>query len=207
MCSRSMLFVVSAPSGTGKTSLLQNLLETVDALSLSISFTTRPQRPGEQDGVDYHFVSRQEFLRLREQGEFLECAEVFGHFYGTSKVALETLSRGGRDVLLEIDWQGARQIRAHWSDAVSLFLLPPDREQLRKRLRQRGRDPEQVIAKRLAGSIEEISHCNEFDYLLVNDNFDRTLAEMAAIVLAERARTYRRRTSLHGLIGSLSSGS
>jgi guanylate kinase len=203
---KGTLFIVSAPSGAGKTSLLARLLEQTETLCLSISHTTRPIRPGEVDGVNYHFTDRTRFIRMVEQGRFLEHAEVFGNFYGTSADWVTTTLRSGKDVILEIDWQGAQQIRRLVPETVSIFILPPSLPVLAERLRGRGQDGEDVIARRLAGARDEISHYGEYDYLVVNDDFDRALADMAAIFRAERQRTERQMTGRVDLLTDLLSG-
>ena len=166
------LFVVAAPSGAGKSTLVNALLEREPSISLSISHTTRPPRPGEQYGRHYYFVERAEFEREVAEGVFLEHAEVHGNFYGTSRTTVAELLEQGRDVLLEIDWQGARQIRKSKPDCVSVFILPPSRAELERRLRGRGSDSAEVIARRLHNSREEIAHAHEFDYVIVNDRFE-----------------------------------
>lgn len=203
---KGTLFIVSAPSGAGKTSLLAKLLEQTETLCLSISHTTRPIRPGEVDGVDYHFTDRARFTRMVEQGRFLEHAEVFGNFYGTSADWVTNTLRSGKDVILEIDWQGAQQIRRLVPETISIFILPPSLPVLAERLRGRGQDGEDVIARRLAGARDEISHYGEYDYLVVNDDFDRALADMAAIFRAERQRTERQMSGRVDLLSDLLSG-
>jgi guanylate kinase len=183
------LFVVAAPSGAGKSTLVNALLEREPAISLSISHTTRPPRPGEQYGRHYYFVERQEFEREIAEGIFLEHAEVHGNLYGTSRTTVAGLLEQGRDVLLEIDWQGARQIRKSKPDCVSVFILPPSRPELERRLRGRGSDSAEVIARRLHNSREEIAHAHEFDYIIVNDDFDVALDDLQAIVHAVRQRS------------------
>ncbi|WP_114238938.1 guanylate kinase [Dyella sp. C9] len=183
------LFVVAAPSGAGKSTLVNALLEREPAISLSISHTTRPPRPGEQYGRHYYFVERPEFEREIAEGIFLEHAEVHGNLYGTSRNTVNTLLEQGRDVLLEIDWQGARQIRKSKPDCVSVFILPPSRPELERRLRGRGSDSAEVIARRLHNSREEIAHAHEFDYIIVNDDFDVALGDLQAIVRAVRQRS------------------
>jgi len=183
------LFVVAAPSGAGKSSLVNALLEREPAISLSISHTTRPPRPGEQYGRHYYFVERAEFEREVAEGIFLEYAEVHGNLYGTSLTTVQGLLAQGRDVLLEIDWQGAEQIRAAKPDCVSVFILPPSRVELERRLRGRGSDAPEVIERRLHNSREEIAHAHTFDYILVNDSFDVALADLQAIVRAVRLRS------------------
>jgi len=183
------LFVVAAPSGAGKSSLVNALLEREPTISLSISHTTRPPRPGELYGRHYYFVEREAFEQQVAEGTFLEHAEVHGNLYGTSRTTVQDLLASGRDVLLEIDWQGAAQIRRSMPDCVSVFILPPSRAELERRLRGRGSDAPDVIERRLHNSREEIAHAHTFDYILVNDVFDDALADLQAIVRAVRLRT------------------
>ena len=183
------LFVVAAPSGAGKSSLVNALLEREPAISLSISHTTRPPRPGELYGRHYYFVERAEFEREITEGIFLEHAEVHGNLYGTSRTSVQSLLTQGRDVLLEIDWQGAEQIRRSKPDCVSVFILPPSRVELERRLRGRGSDSAEVIERRLHNSRGEIAHAHEFDYILVNDVFEDALTDLQAIVRAVRLRS------------------
>jgi len=180
------LFIVSAPSGAGKSSLVKALLERDSAIRLSISYTTRAPRPGEVDGEHYHFVSCEAFQERLGKGEFLESAEVYGNYYGTSQPWIEGEMAAGRDILLEIDWQGAAQVRRLVPDAISLFILPPSIEELRRRLQGRGSDSEEVIARRMAAAREDVSHCLAFDYLVVNDRFDDAVDDLVAIVRAQR---------------------
>lgn len=182
------LYIVTAPSGAGKTTLVHAVLEREPGLALSISYTTRAPRPGEVDGRDYRFVSREEFLRLRDGGELLEWAEVHGNYYGTSRTWIETQLQQDRDVLLEIDWQGARQVRRMFPHAVSIFILPPSLEALEARLRDRGTDSEATIARRLAAAREEMRHVEEFDYVIINDRLERAIDELTAVVRAARLR-------------------
>ena len=182
------LFVVAAPSGAGKSTLVNALLEREPGISLSISHTTRPPRPGETYGRHYYFVERAEFERQIAGGVFLEHAEVHGNLYGTSRTTVQELLAQGRDVLLEIDWQGAQQIRASKPDCVSVFILPPSRAELERRLRGRGSDAPEVIDRRLRNSRGEIAHAHEFDFILVNDVFETALADLQAIVRAVRLR-------------------
>jgi guanylate kinase len=183
------LFVVAAPSGAGKSSLVNALLEREPAISLSISHTTRPPRTGELYGRHYYFVERAAFEREIDEGIFLEHAEVHGNLYGTSRTTVEGLLGQERDVLLEIDWQGAQQIRVSKPDCVSVFILPPSRPELERRLRGRGSDAPAVIERRLHNSREEIAHASEFDYIIVNDTFEDALADLQAIVRAVRLRS------------------
>jgi guanylate kinase len=183
------LFIVAAPSGAGKSTLVNALLEREPGISLSISHTTRPPRVGEQYGRHYYFVERAEFEREIAEGIFLEHAEVHGNFYGTSRKTVQDLLQQGRDVLLEIDWQGAAQVRKAKQDVVSVFILPPSRVELERRLRGRGSDSEEVIERRLRNSRGEIAHAHEFDYILVNDRFEDALDNLQAIVRAVRQRS------------------
>jgi len=182
------VFMVVAPSGAGKSTLVNALLARDPGIELSISFTTRAPRPGEADGREYHFTDADDFLARRRRGEFLEWAEVHGHYYGTSLPWIEQRLGAGRDVLLEIDWQGARQVRAALPQAIGIFILPPSIEALEARLHKRGQDSPQVIARRLLAAGAEISHAPEFDYVVINEDFDRALAELCAIVAATRLR-------------------
>lgn len=188
---RGVLFVVSAPSGAGKTSLVRALLEVDPSLTLSVSFTTRAPREGEQDGVHYHFVDAPTFERMAEADEFVEYARVFGNAYGTAAKTLAAGLEAGADLLLEIDWQGARQVRDRFPEAVSVFVAPPSLAALEARLRGRGKDSDEVIAARMAEARNELSHHGEYDYLVINDDFAVALAELRAIVAAERLRQPR----------------
>lgn len=184
---RGLLFVVAAPSGAGKTSLVAALLEAVPDLALSISHTTRPIRPGEKDGVNYHFTGRNRFEAMVEKGQFLEFADVFGNLYGTARSSLDTQREAGSDVILEIDWQGARQVKAAFPDAISIFVLPPSRTELLARLTGRGQDSAEVIERRTAQAHTELSQYNDFDYLVINDDFTTARDDMVAIVRACRS--------------------
>ena len=199
------LFIVSAPSGAGKTSLLKALVESEDRVRVSVSHTTRDKRPSEVDGVDYHFVQSEQFLQMVGGGEFLEYAEVFGNYYGTSEGGIKSQLAQGLDVILEIAWQGARQIRERFSDAVSIFILPPTPEALRHRLSGRGQDSEEVIERRLSEARDEMSHYAEFDYIVVNDLFDEALGELRSVVTAQRLRqvpqSERLQARLRALLG------
>jgi len=198
------LYIISAPSGAGKTSLVKALLEKTEQIMVSVSNTTRAPRPGEVDGKDYHFTAIDDFKRMIGQGAFLEHAQVFDNFYGTSQANVIAQLEGGMDVILEIDWQGAQQVRAKMPEAVSIFILPPSREELEKRLRGRNTDSEEVIARRMRDAISEMSHYGEFDYLVFNDDFEIALIELRAIVLARRQRaavqTARRQSLLDALL-------
>ncbi len=187
------LFVVSAPSGAGKTTLVHQLITNDPQVRLSISYTTRAPRPGEIDGVHYHFVTREQFQSLIDQGAFLEWAEVHGNAYGTNRAWVESELAAGRDVLLEIDWQGARQVKAVFPELVTIFILPPSFAELEARLRRRGTDSEAVIAQRLANARQELSHVGEFDYAIINDRIENATAHLQAVVAAERCRTVRQK--------------
>jgi guanylate kinase len=178
------LFIISAPSGAGKTSLVSALLKSNQQISLSISYTTRAPRPGETDGKEYHFVSRDMFLQMTQNGDFLESAEVYGNLYGTSQPWIEQQLTGGRDILLEIDWQGASQVRKLMPHANSIFILPPSLSALETRLKGRGQDSAEVIARRLHAAQEDISHVAEFDYVIINDKLDEALRQLEAVVIA-----------------------
>jgi guanylate kinase len=182
------VFIVCAPSGAGKTSLVNALLERDRNVHLSVSYTTRAPRAGEVDGQHYHFVTRADFDKMTADGELLESAEVHGHLYGTSQAWIEEQRRAGHDLLLEIDWQGAQQVRRLIPDAIGIFILPPSAEELRKRLVKRASDTEAVIERRLAAAREEISHVDEFDYVIINRKFDDALEDLASIVRASRLR-------------------
>jgi len=192
-----ILFIVSSPSGGGKTSLVKALLEAEPEVRLSISHTTRPARPGEVNGRDYHFVAAAEFQRRLEAGEFLESAVIYGNQYGTSQNWIERERAGGRDVLLEIDWQGAQQVRRLMKDVVSLFILPPSMEVLASRLKGRGQDNADVVARRLDAAREEMSHASEYDYVIINEDFSRAVLDLRSIVRAERLKLARQ-ASRHG---------
>ena len=183
------LYIISAPSGAGKTSLVAALLKADSRIEVSVSHTTRAPRPGEQDGVNYHFVDVPHFEQLITQGAFLEHAKVFDNFYGTSQLWIEGRLALGQDVILEIDWQGAQQVRKLVPDALSIFIVPPSKAALRSRLTGRGQDNEAVIARRMADATSESSHYPEYDYLVINDDFDQALADLLAIFRAQRLLT------------------
>jgi guanylate kinase len=185
---RGLLFVVSAPSGTGKTTVAERLVERMPGLALSRSYTSRPERPGERDGVDYNFISRDAFQAMVHRDQFLEWADVFGNFYGTGRLETESRLGGGADLVLVIDVQGARQVRQCVAGTVGIFVLPPSFEALERRLRGRSKDPEEAIVRRLDTARREVSAVVEYDYVVVNDALDRCVNEIAAIVIAERAR-------------------
>lgn len=180
------LFIISAPSGAGKTTLARGLNEALPETAFSISHTTRPQRRNEAHGVDYYFVSESEFRAMAERGEFLEHARVFGNWYGTSKAAVRSLMDQGKTVLLDIDWQGARDVRRRIPDCRSIFILPPSLEELERRLRDRGQDTDDVIQRRMEQARDEMQHAGEYEFIVVNDDFERALRELCAIVSGEQ---------------------
>jgi guanylate kinase len=198
-----ILFIISAPSGGGKTSLIQALLQAEPQVRLSISYTTRPARPGEQNGREYHFVAPEEFRRMLEAGAFLESAVIYDHRYGTSQQWIERELDRGADVLLEIDWQGAQQVRRLMPSAVSIFIVPPSLEALEARLKNRAQDSPEVIARRLATAREEIGHVSEYDYAIINDEFDRAARDLASIIRAERLRLSRQLARHRDLINRM----
>ena len=195
------LFIIAAPSGAGKSSLISALIDKhkathpnqPDAVQLSISHTTRAPRPGETNGVEYYFVSREEFESMIENNDFYEHAEVFGNYYGTSKAAIADKLHLGIDVFLDIDWQGARQVKRQNPNAIGIFILPPSKDALLTRLINRGQDSHEVIEGRMAQAVSEMSHYNEFDYLILNDQFEQALQQMSAIVEAQRATIYNQK--------------
>lgn len=203
MQDKGTLFIVSAPSGAGKTSLVNKLVTEQSHIGISISHTTRAIRPTEVNGKDYHFVDRDTFVQMVEDNRFLEHANVFDNYYGTSKDWVEDTLNKGQDVILEIDWQGAMQVRRLMSEAVTVFVLPPSLTALESRLRARQSDSEEVIAKRIAGAKTEMSHYVEFDYLVVNDDFATALDELKAIVLAQRLRSSHQQRKLQSLLEGL----
>jgi len=203
MQSTGTLYTVSAPSGAGKTSLVNALIQRCPDVCVSVSHTTRSKRPGEVDGVNYHFVAEKTFLAMLERAEFLEHARVFDNLYGTSTTWVNQRLQGGCDVILEIDWQGAAQVRRQLPQTRAIFILPPSRDTLVQRLTARGQDDELTIARRMEKAVEEMSHYVESDYLLVNRDFDEALAQLEAIVLAERSLTTHQETRLSPLLREL----
>ena len=197
------LYIVAAPSGAGKTSLVNALVAGDEALKISISYTTRPPRPGEQDGVEYHFVSESTFGYMIKEQVFLEYAQVFGHYYGTSKQWIADTLEQEQDVILEIDWQGARQVGQIFHHVKTVFILPPSLETLYYRLEKRQHDSKDTIDARLRHAIDEMSHYNEFEYLVVNDNFDAALADLRAIVTSERLKRRYQQKNLTALLEQL----
>ena len=194
---------MSAPSGAGKTSLIKALMEQDQRVEVSVSHTTRPQRPGEVDGVNYFFISTETFHEMREAGAFFESAEVFGHFYGTSLTQLEARLSEGADVILEIDWQGAQQVRKLLPDSAWLFILPPSLAALKSRLQARGQDAEDTIDVRMRAARDEMSHWDEADYLIINDQFDSALEALQALVRSLGLRTGQQQSALQNLIEDL----
>jgi guanylate kinase len=197
------LYTVSAPSGAGKTSLVAALVERCSGIRVSVSHTTRPIRPGERDGVNYHFVDEATFTGMLERREFLEHARVFGNLYGTSRLWVEQELAGGTDVILEIDWQGARQVKALLPETCAIFIMPPSRETLQQRLQSRGQDDDAVIAGRMAEAVEEMSHYEDGDYLVINDEFAVALDQLEAIIVSQRLRTQRQKQALTPLLTDL----
>ncbi len=197
------LFVVAAPSGGGKTSLTRALLERERGMRLSVSYTTRAPRSGERDGIDYHFIVADRFMALKVAGEFLEHAHVHGNWYATSATWLKAEVDAGRDVLLEIDWQGAAQVRAILPDSVHIFILPPSLESLQQRLVKRGQDDAATIARRLTAARDEIRHCKEFDYVIINQDFASAVDDLSAIVRSARLRGTQQRVRYRALIEQL----
>ncbi len=201
---RGNLFILSAPSGAGKSSLISALLKKHSDMKVSVSHTTRAPRPGEENAVHYHFVSVDEFKSLIEKNDFFEWAQVFDNYYGTSKQAIESQLNAGIDVFLDIDWQGAQQIRNLIDDVETIFILPPSKQELEARLNNRGQDSSDVIASRMAKAQSETSHFKEYDYVIVNDDFDTALSEIETIVLAKRlslkSQTVRHQTLLDNLL-------
>lgn len=191
---QGMLYIVSAPSGAGKTSLVKALLKADPAIRLSVSYTTRPPRSGEHDGRDYHFVARHDFEKMLANGEFLEHAEVYGNFYGTSKASIARDLKAGHDTLLEIDWQGASQVKQHFPQSISVFILPPSFAALRTRLTARAQDSSEVIERRLAAAAHDVAHAEAFDYIIVNDDFDHALQDLVAITRSIRLEAARQLT-------------
>lgn len=201
--SKGNLFVVSAPSGAGKSSLLRALLQREPALRVAVSHTTRPPRPGERDGEHYHFVDPESFQRLVEEGGFLEHAQVFDRFYGTSEEAVRGPLQAGEDLVLEIDWQGAQQVRRRFPEACTIFIIPPSVEALRERLIGRGQDSDAVIERRMRAAVDEMSHYPEYDYLVVNDDFEQALDDLRCIMTARRLRLESQAGRMEGTLREL----
>ena len=201
--SQGTLFIISAPSGAGKTTLVRELIESLDGIQVSVSHTTRSQRRGEVNGVNYHFVEPEEFEAMIERGEFFEYARVFDNLYGTARPAVEVLLEAGQDVILEIDWQGARQVREQMPDAVSIFILPPSRDELERRLASRGTDAHATITRRMRDAVSEMSHYDEYDFLVINDDFTTALRELQSLVISRRLSLPRVRESHAPLLAAL----
>ncbi|MGZ8162364.1 MAG: guanylate kinase [Methylobacter sp.] len=197
------LYIIAAPSGAGKTSLVKQLISDLDNLTVSISHTTRQIRPGETNGQDYYFINVEDFQAMQEKQAFLEYAQVFDNFYGTAQQTLEQNLEKGLDVILEIDWQGAQQIKKLLPDSISIFILPPSTEILLQRLRNRGQDDEQIIARRMRDAVAEIRHYEEFDYLVVNNVFEQALTELKSIIIANRLSRQRQLHNLRPLLTAL----
>lgn len=197
------LYVIAAPSGAGKTSLVKALIESLEHIRVSVSYTTRAPRPGEQEGVNYHFISHEQFEKMLDGSEFLEHAQVFDNYYGTGQAWVDSELKKGVDVILEIDWQGAQQIRRLHPDCASIFILPPSRETLEQRLRQRNQDSDEIIARRMQGAVEEMSHYVEFDYLVINDDFQTALADLQSIVKSHRLQQHLQNEKLKHLLVDL----
>ena len=200
---KGKLYIISAPSGAGKTSLIKKLIPDLDKLMVSVSHTTRAQRPGEIDGIDYFFTSVERFKEMISQSDFLEYAQVFDNYYGTAQSSVEHSLNSGKDVILEIDWQGAAQIRRLLEDIISIFILPPSTQVLRQRLQERGQDSAEIIDRRMQAAKTEISHYAEYDYLIVNDDFNTALTELKSIILARRLSIAQQQDQLKTLLVGL----
>jgi guanylate kinase len=199
---KGTLIIVAAPSGAGKSSLVSHTLKSIEGVCYSISYTTRSRRGTEEDGIDYHFVGRDEFIRMREAGEFLEWAEVHGFFYGTRRKTTESLIRNGFDVLLDIDVQGAAQVIKQMPEAVTVFILPPSRQALEARLRLRSLNSEEDLTRRLYNATVEVRRCNEFKYVIINDELEKACAALQAIILAERQSLHRQKELAENIIST-----
>ncbi|HEX6928575.1 MAG TPA: guanylate kinase [Gammaproteobacteria bacterium] len=200
---QAKLFVISAPSGAGKTSLVKELVHETPDVTFSVSYTTRPQRPGEVDARDYFFVTRAEFEAMAAAGEFLEHARVFDNYYGTSREQVEDRLAAGKHVILEIDWQGAAQVRSSWPGCESIFILPPSRSELERRLRGRGTDSDEIIARRLRDAVAEMSHWEEFDYVVINDDFSTALDQLRHILRGKGGQSRADRAEVRPLVRAL----
>jgi len=198
-----MLYIISAPSGAGKTSLVSALLEEMDFIEVSVSYTTRSKRPGERGGVDYHFIDEAQFKKMISDGVFIEHAEVFGNSYGTSSLAIKEKLAAGIDIILEIDWQGAQQVRTQFDACTTVFILPPSKRELLSRLQERGQDSDDVIQLRMNESVAQISHYKEFEYLIINDQFSHALGELKALIHSFRLRQTETCQRHQNLINSL----
>lgn len=203
MANKGNLFIFSAPSGAGKTSLIKALFKEIEGLQFSVSYTTRSKRPGEKDGVDYHFVSEDKFFEMEKQGLFLESAKVFNNYYATSEEWIKNALNDGKDIILEIDWQGAEQIHKKFSNCCKIFILPPSKEELNKRLLSRNEDDKSVIEHRMSKAIAQIQHYTSYDYLVVNDNFEETVVGLASIIRSRRLSYENQSQKLEDLISDL----
>lgn len=197
------LYIISAPSGAGKTSLVNALIQELSHLKLSVSHTTRAPRPKEVDGYNYHFIDQATFKQMQKNGDFMESAEVFGNFYGTSEQAVKKMLEQGSDVILEIDWQGAEQIKARFKDAISIFILPPDIDTLQERLEVRAEDSQEIIDLRMSKAKSELKHWHKADYLVVNDDFEQALEDLQAIIKVNRLSTSKQQAINHLLLKKL----
>ncbi len=197
------LFIVAAPSGCGKTSLVKALIEKTENLCVSVSHTTRTARPGEEHGKNYFFVSQQEFDQINQDDGFIESAQVFDNYYGSAKQTVKDLLDSGTDVILEIDWQGARQVKATFDDAIGIFILPPSEAALRERLTERGQDDKTIVDRRMQDAVSEMQHYNEFDYLVINDDFEVALEDLSQIIHAQRLQRSQQVLNHQSLLNSL----
>ena len=197
------LFIVAAPSGCGKTSLVKALIEKTENLCVSVSHTTRTARPGEEHGKNYFFVSQQEFNQINQDDGFIESAQVFDNYYGSAKQTVKNLLDSGTDVILEIDWQGARQVKATFDDAIGIFILPPSEAALRERLTDRGQDDKTIVDRRMQDAVSEMQHYNEFDYLVINDDFEVALEDLSQIIHAQRLQRSQQVLNHQSLLNSL----
>lgn len=200
---KGSLYVISAPSGAGKTSLVNALVPSTEGIAVSVSHTTRAARPGEEDGTHYHFTDVDSFQAMVDKGDFLEHAQVFDNFYGTSRLSVETQLQAGLDVILEIDWQGARLVREQMPDCIGVFILPPSVAALEQRLRGRGQDGDDIIARRMRDARSESSHYDEYEFLVINDDFDMALLELRSIFIAQRLQTKRQKQRHQSMLDEL----
>ncbi len=199
----AQLFVLSAPSGAGKTSLVREAVKRLDKLAVSISHTTRPMRPADKDGIDYHFIEEPQFHEMLGRGEFLEHAQVFDHYYATSQAMVDETLKAGTDVILEIDWQGAEQVRRLKPEVCGVFIVPPTREILAERLRGRGSDSEEVVDRRLRDAVDDMRHFSNYDYLIINDSFEQAVDELCAVILSQRLLVSRQASENEALLSTM----